>query len=326
MREYRILSHAEAGDRQRLIVALSDLEGLTFSHYDGVVHSTPSFLRWYLARPGMLPQLCQAAFADGQLVSSVFVTLAQMRLGGEAVLCGLVDTVMTHPDHRRHGLATKLLERVLGALENAGADVSLLYTARDEPVSPPERLYRGLGYEPRESVTRYVRPPGPISEGIPPAEQLDPSDRRPFERALAAMDGWLLLDEDLWRWRRIERPDEYPIALYATRSGAAAAICVGELIVSGAPRLLTVISDLVLPRDETARDELYALLSAAPSNAPVTILGPQSSRRGELLREVGFAAGGVEVAMIHPISSRGRAAAARPPGEWYVAIESVIGV
>jgi len=326
MMKYHICTHDDVSDREQLVIALSELEGVTFSHYDGVVHSTSSFLRWYTARPGLLPHLCQAAFVGDRLVCNVFVTLAPMMLGSGVVQCGLVDTVMTHPDHRRHGLATQLLRRALAAMEAAGADVSLLYTARSEPLLGPERLYRGLGYEPRELVTRYVRPAGPVSADPAGAKQLDASARLLFEAALGGMDGWLVLNDDLWRWRRLERPGNYPVALYGTDSGAAAAVCAGELMVSGAPSPLTVVSDLVLPNGNAARGDLCALLAATSPDAPVTILCPESGSHAELLTGTGFVAAGVEVAMVRPISRKGASAISAPRSEWYVAVESLIGV
>ena len=326
MRGYHICTHSDVSSRAQLVLALSELGNVTFSHYDGVVHPTPAFVGWYTSRPGMLPHLCQAAFAGDRLVCSVFVTLAPMVLGGDAVLCGLIDTVMTHPDHRRRGLATRLLRRAMAAMETAGADVSLLYTARTEPPLAPERMYRGLGYEPRESVTRYLRPAGLVSGGVARAKQLDASARPLFERALGALDGWLVLDDDLWRWRRIERPERYPVTLYATDSGAAAAVCSGDLMVSSAPSPVTVISDLVLPDRSAAREDVRALMAAAPRGAPMTILCPESSGRAGLLAELGFLAAGVEVAMIRPISRKGAAAVSAPRSEWYVAVESLIGV
>jgi GNAT superfamily N-acetyltransferase len=326
MQPYHTCAHNDVPGPEQFLVALSELDTLTFSHYEGVVHATPSFLRWYTSRPGMLAHLSQAAFAGDMLVCSVFATLAPMMLGGGTVLCGIIDTVMTHPDHRRRGLATQLLRRALAAVEEAGADVSLLYAARGEPLLPPERLYRGLGYQPRELVTRYRRRAGPISGGEARVDRLDASARPFFEGALGRLDGWLVLDNDLWRWRRIERPEGYPVGLYATDSGAAAAICSGDLTTAGAPAPVTVVSDLVLPDRNREREDLRALIAAAPQDAPVMILCPESSHRAELLIELGFAAAGVEVAMIRPISRKGAAAASAPRSEWYVAVESLIGV
>ena len=109
----RFATHADIEDKPRLLRDLSILEGLTFSQYDAVVAATPSFMAWYTARPGMNPGLCQAVLCGEKLVSSLFVTVARMRLAGEMVVCGIVDTVMTHPAYRRRGLARGMLERAI---------------------------------------------------------------------------------------------------------------------------------------------------------------------------------------------------------------------
>ena len=88
----------------------------------------------------MDPRLCQAALAGDELVSSVLVTLASMWLAGGAVQCGIIDEVMTHPDHRRRGLARALIDRALEAMVSAGAELSLLYTLETNPASAPQRL------------------------------------------------------------------------------------------------------------------------------------------------------------------------------------------
>lgn len=325
MAAYRLCSHAEVSDGEGLLTSLAHLERLTFAHYDGVVSAGPSFMRWYTGRPGMNPQVCQAAFCGDTLVSSVFVTLARMRLGGEVVVCGLVDTVMTHPDHRRRGLAGTLLRRALAAMGAAGAEVSLLNTAREEPIRPPERLYRDVGYLPRELVIRFWRQPGPLSAGGDKATRLRPDEsaRSLFERSLGERDGWLLLDDNLWRWRRQERPAEYPVALYRTDSGALAAVCCGELLVSGRSRSVCVVSDLVLP----GKDALLALVGVAARDRLVTLLCPQSDASlVRLAGDAGFAAGGTEVAMLRPITERGARLLSRPTSGWYVALESLVGV
>jgi len=327
MDQYRLSSHDDVPDREPFLAALSELEALTFSHYDGVVHSTPEFLRWYTARPGMRQDLCQAAFAGEQLVANVFVTLAPMMLGGEVVTCGILDTVMTHPNHRRRGLATELLQRALAAMAAGGADVSLLYTAREDPMLAPERLYGSLDYAPRELVTRFMRPAAAVLSGPAPIRSAHSSIRHLFAEALGRDDGWILLDDQLWQWRRVARPRQYPVSLHVTGTGAAAAICSGELILSGARRPLTVVSDIVLPLGDGAKTAFESLLAAAPAMAPVTVLCPQSdARMVDLLSGLGFAAAGAETVMMRGITDRGAAALARPLSGWYVAVESVIGV
>ncbi len=323
---YLLATHAEAPNREALMAELSALDALTFSHYDGVVHATLEFLRWYTARPGMKPQLCQAAYRGDRLVANVFVTLAPMMLGGEVVRCGLIDTVMTHPEHRRRGLAKALMQRALSAMEAEGAEVSLLYTARSEPTAGPERLYRSLGYSPREVVARMLRPAQPLP--VAPARPVAPEAeaRRAVEQSLGSRDGWLTLSDSLWRWRRVARPTQYPAVIHAVGS-ASAAICTGELISDGALRRMTVVSDIAIPEAEDAGAALAAIVAAAPGEAPVTGVCPESDARlARALAGLGFSSAGLEVAMLRPISERGRSALAAPAGQWYVAIESLIGV
>ena len=102
---YRTCTHEDVSDQPGLLQALADLNALTFGKYDGVVVPSRDFMAWYTRRPGMDPRLCQAAFAGERLVASLFVTLLEMRLWGQIVQCAIIDTVMTHPSHRRKGLA-----------------------------------------------------------------------------------------------------------------------------------------------------------------------------------------------------------------------------
>jgi ribosomal protein S18 acetylase RimI-like enzyme len=53
-----------------------------------------------------------------------------------------VSTLAVGPEHRRAGIGTALMERVLAGAESLGLDVAL-DTAMDEP---PQRLYEGLGF------------------------------------------------------------------------------------------------------------------------------------------------------------------------------------
>ena len=116
IRGYRICTHEDVSDQPGLLRALADLNGLTFGHYDGVVAASEEFMSWYTRRPGMDPRLCYAAFAGERLVASLFLTLAEMRLWGQTVQCGIIDTVMTHPQHRRKGLARASQERLVESL------------------------------------------------------------------------------------------------------------------------------------------------------------------------------------------------------------------
>jgi GNAT superfamily N-acetyltransferase len=167
MAGYRFCSHGDTKDSGWLRRAIAGLNRLAFAYYDGVVVPRGSFVDWYTARPGMDPRLCQAALAGGELVSSVLVTVASMWLGGRRVQCGIIDEVMTHPDHRRRGLASTLMDRALDAMASAGAAVSLLYTLEANPVSRPQCLYEILGYRLCERVDRFVALPGRPEAGHP---------------------------------------------------------------------------------------------------------------------------------------------------------------
>lgn len=328
MDSYAICSHAEVDDPYWLRDAIAGLNRLTFGHYDGVIVPSRSFVEWYTARPGMAPQLCQSALVRGELVSSVLVTLVSMLLGGKAVQCGIVDEVMTHPDHRRRGLATALMDRALDAMVSAGAEVSLLYTLETDPASGPQRLYESLGYCVYERVDRFVAPSGRPREGAQaPVIPSDDAARAGFAAALGGRDGWLDLDDDLWRWRRITRPRDYPVSIHRAAGGALGALSTGELIAGGRPMPFAVLSDLALLDGGDAAPDLAELVGAAPRDVPLTILCPRSdSRLGRLLQRHGFGVFGTELAMLRALTPEMGQRVERTPDGWYVAVESVIGV
>ena len=328
MTEYRLCTHAEAGDRRTLHRAMAELNRLSFSRYDGVIMPSQMFVEWYASRPGMDPRLCQAAFAGDELVSSVLVTLAKMRLAGRMVLCGILDEVMTHPDHRRRGLARALIERALVGMGGRGAAVSLLNTLEATPPSGPQQLYERLGYQVYERVDRFEvpwgRPEAPaVAAKIPP----DGAARAAIESALGGRDGWLELNDELWRWRRVERSLDSPGALYRAAGGGLGALCGADLTFAGRPRACEVLSDIVLPAGYHASEALAELVAVSPRGLSVTVLCPRSDPiLGRLLRQQGFAVLGTELAMLRPFSNDIARDIQRGPDCWYVAVESIIGV
>jgi GNAT superfamily N-acetyltransferase len=307
---------------------LAELENITFGHYYGNVIGAPSWMQWYASRPGLDPSLCQAAFAGEELVASVLVTSWPMRLTGEIVLCGLVDQVMTHPEHRRRGLARRLLLRALESMRAVGAEVSLLYTLETEPMSGPQRLYESLGYAVIEQVDRYSRE----YEKRPPTNTLTtlPNDNRTremFTEALGARDGWLKMEEELWQWRRVARPSEYPVALVKGAQGQLAAIVTGNFMVDSTARPFSVITEMSLPEDGEAGQALAEVVSATSREAALSMLCARADIRiAEGLRMNGCAIEGTEIAMVKALTERGARLAASRKGPWYVAVESVIGI
>ena len=328
MSGYRFATHADIEDKPRLHQDLSDLDGLTFSQYDVVVAASPSFVAWYTARPGMDPRLCQAVLCGEELVSSLFVTVARMRVAGETVACGIIDTVMTHPAHRRRGLARGMLERAIAAMAESGVKISLLNTAATEPPAVPQRLYESLGYAAYASVDRFVRrPPQTIEEQAAVPVPADQAARDAFTAAFGERSGWLELDEGLWRWRRVDRPSEYPVTVCRAADGGLGVLCTGELLVDGSPRRFTVVSDLVPSAEAATGRALRSMVAAAPSDAPITVLCPRTDGvLAEALRATGFEVAGVEISMLRRIAAASAKLLEQPLGSWYVAVESIVGV
>ncbi len=326
--DYEFVSHAEIDNREWLTRSLADLNALTFGHYRGVIVPSPSFMDWYTRRPGMEPALCQGVLAGDSLVSSLFVTLAPMRLNTEVLVCGIVDTVMTHPDHRRRGLARGLLDRAVGGMKKGGADLSLLYTAVADPPAVPQRLYESLGYSTYGLVDRFVKAPPHLSAAGPAATVSPDAELRcHVEARLGTRSGWLVLDEALWGWRRVDRLADYPVALERARDGTLAAVCCGRLLAGGQQQLYAVVSDLAAASGQVREEALCSFLSTIPTKATATVLCPRSDiSLAHALEAVAFRAAGTEAAMLLPLSDAAKKQVARRSSLWYVAVESVIGV
>ncbi|MBN1458453.1 MAG: GNAT family N-acetyltransferase [Armatimonadetes bacterium] len=277
---YRICTHEDVGDQPGLLRALAELNALTFGRYEAVVVPSPEFMAWYARRPGMDPRLCQAAFAGERLVASAFVTLLEMRLRGESVQCAIVDTVMTHPNHRRKGLARALLQRAHRAMERAGADVALLNTAQADPPAGPQQLYESLGYRPVELVDRWVtRRASAAGACALDSVGVGEDVRRAMQARLGRRDGWLELDKDLWLWRRAGRPPAYPAAVMRTSQDVLAAVCTGPLLSGGEERPFAVLSDFAPSEDADWEAAVRELLSAVPAGATATMLCGRSDTK-----------------------------------------------
>jgi ribosomal protein S18 acetylase RimI-like enzyme len=321
---YEVRPHVAVPDLARQAY---ELTRLAFSSYEGVLKPSAAHTAWYLHRPGMDRKLSRAALHGRRMVASLYVTVAMVRLGGQLVRTGVIDTVMTHPDHRRRGLARRLLGEAIEAMRAHGLAVSLLYTV---PGSGPYELYRSLGFRPHVEVAYLRRPPLAGPQRRQPAAPVRRAELVAFlNTCFEAHDGYVPLDDDLWRWRREERPAECP-ALTSTveRDGTLAGsvtFCTGAIVGIGSP--CYVLSDLAIAPGVDASETLAALLAAAPGNAPVlALVATGDCREMRALEAAGFARTGSEVAMVLPLSEEGERAVAQPAKRWYVLVESVIGV
>lgn len=77
---------------------------------------------------------------DGRLVSALRIWDRHVHLGSTPVRMGGIGGVTTHPDHRRRGLATRLMRHTAGHLRDDGYDLGLLFSAI------PARFYLRMGW------------------------------------------------------------------------------------------------------------------------------------------------------------------------------------
>ncbi len=326
--DYRICPQAELDDLPARLHALNEL---TFGSYPGVIVPSPAFMRWYCERPGMDRELSLVALAGEELVASVFVTVVPLRLGGELRPTGIVDTVMTHPEHRRRGLARRLLSEAVHGMRARGLGASLLYTV---PGSAGYHLYLSLGYRPH-APAHYWRRTQPMAGWR--ALVLRRADMRDSARLAAFLnthfaghDGHVSLDGDLWRWHKVERPAELPASVYYVEAGGSLQGCVTvcRASITGSPHGASyILADLAIAPGTGALGVLESLLSTIPAGADVmTLAAHADASTVGLLSGAGFQAQAGEVGMVLALAPEAERALATPPERWYVLAESVIGV
>ncbi len=123
----RIGRSAKAGmERERRVVAALSVLGKVFP---GLRDASPGFV-WE---------------DDGRIVSVVL--LARVGLAGDR---WSIETVATHPDYRRRGLARRLVEKAVGSIRDRGGTVCTLKVRADN--EPAYSLYRDLGFEHYDST------------------------------------------------------------------------------------------------------------------------------------------------------------------------------
>ncbi len=336
MPDYSLLSQGEARAKlgDDLITQLGQLTALAFAEFDGVVQPSSHKTGWYLARPGMDQELSGVAVCDGQIVSNVYVTRLRFPLGGQLLDVGMIDTVITHPQHRRQGLARRLLERALSGLCAAGVEAAALYTP---PGSLPFRIYERMGFRlyrrsrvwTRERTTQPGDGQSEIETNIAAMSDA-PAIRALVNRYNADKDGFVPLDERLWAWRKLQRPPTMPATVVVARKGdglsGTLTFCPVELVKREEPRYHIYLTDLGLEGDSYA-ETLAALLRASPwSGLCITLAAENDQLLGELLRDAGFTPAPSEACLVYPLTPAAERTLKRDGRPWYVLPESVVGV
>lgn len=310
---------------------IASLFNTAFAEYEGVLHFTPEMMAWYLTRPGLGPDHTLLALAGGAPVGGVMLTVAPAVFGGETLPCGIVDSVMTHPEWRRQGIATRLMTEALARMRGLGLDVSLLYTERG---SAGYRIYTRLGYTERAVIHyRFADqvPPGRLEAGVRPATPHDADRVRQFLNArLGGRDGYVPVDGALWHWRRAARPASLPCTVLLLEAGdeliATGALCTANVRLRGRLAGLALVTDLAAATPEASERIVLGLLQQVPPGHAVAILAGAHDPLCAAL--TGRLAGTQleEVALAAPLTGRGARALQRPPAGWYTLSESLVGI
>jgi GNAT superfamily N-acetyltransferase len=329
-RRYDIVPHADIPDLAGQIHALA---AVAFGAYPGVLAPHLAHREWYIRRPGMDRDLSMGILCDGRLVASVFVTQAPVRLGGRPLSLGIVDTVMSHPDHRRQGLARWALSAAVDAMRERGLAGSLLYTVED---SMPAHFYESMGYVAHVPVRYYRAPRTARPTGHPsprPAEQAETyAVIRFLNGALAEHDGYIPVDQPLWQWRRLGRPAALPASTWVIDSpggysGSVTACRARVVAAGGGEPACNVLTDLAVAPGADPRATIAALLGAVPGGCEARTLSADTEEPvNAALEELGFSVTAREVAMVLPLSPEAAGATRDRPAHWYALAESVIGV
>lgn len=317
--EYDLRSYT---DRPPVVEQVSRLNDLCFAEYPGVVEGGEPFMRWYMARPGLDAALSRAAWSGDDPVAGLFVTVLNLYLGGLPRAVGVIDTVMTHPDHRRRGLARSLLTAVIEDAHERDLAALQLYTV---PGSPGHRLYNSLGFRDRAILRYWMVETGSSSPsgGWRPSSPAEHAGvRAAIEASHARYDGVPRLDSGYWAWRRTERPPEFPAETWTRRHDDGAPETVALLPVSMTTLgRQTVLGDVVVHRP----DGLESLGAHLPAGRSLVVLADEAdSPLTAALRQAGFRSGASEAVMLLPLQPDVPTQAAGRP--WFPLTESVIGV
>jgi GNAT superfamily N-acetyltransferase len=88
------------------------------------------FARYFQHDPTFRDDLCFVALDRGRIVSTLQVFRKQVRIGHAVVQVAGVGNVFTAAEYRERGLASQLLTRAVGAMDEHGFDLSLLFATR----------------------------------------------------------------------------------------------------------------------------------------------------------------------------------------------------
>jgi predicted GNAT family N-acyltransferase len=257
------------------------------------------------------------------------VAIQPIQIGGRLLQCGIIDSVSTHPDHRRQGLARKLMDMAHERMQAAGADAAVLYT---NPEDHPYRFYGRLGYQTRATCM--------MMSAVRPAERtLDIREMTAAEQStLAAIidgfysdhEGYAPLSDDLWEWHKVTRPPGMEAHVMVGEMGdEIAATCTWstiELLLRGEPKKVAAMVDFACIGDVCPGPRALESIMASAPQPDIVLLVDAADPLADLYHKAGFEKIVSEVSMVLPFTGSAHTAVGSDHGPWYVMAESVIGV
>ena len=339
---YRLWTHKDllkTRSLEQIALDLNELGDACMQNYDGVIATTPAFRRWFMSRPGMSPDSRFVIIDDERIVSSLLVTVLEIQFGDGIMKAGAIDAVATYPEYRRRGLARELFNHALSFMEQEQLDLSFLYTVPD---SIPYSFYESAGYGEIARV-KYLRLENP--EDVEGQIQLDKEIGRLSIEDDAATPailnshfaghwGFPPISPDLWRWRRIDRPNDFPVDVYSRQFVSSPSaepdlvFALGQAPIrkEGSRQTMTMLNDVSAVGGLDVLT-VEAMLQQAPKGAPVITLCPENHETEiEAYSSAGFQETGLEACLVKALASRAERAASENPEKWYVITESVVGV
>lgn len=116
---------------------------------------------------------------NGETRAACAILRREFAYGDGRVPLGLIGSVVTHPDHRKQGWMSRLLDRAEARLSEQGCEHALLWA--EEPAVYRSRGYRSFGWEVLHIVNPVREPidrggPGPRDPGGPRNRPMLPTD------------------------------------------------------------------------------------------------------------------------------------------------------